>query len=116
MKPIYTTSSDWVAMVEGNYLYDTTGEWVGWIEGKDVFSRDGEYIGYLSDDSRILRERIRKQRPLQPAPPEPPKLRPPSSVPLSPFFADLPWNLVDVFEEDPYIFKHISELRPDWED
>jgi len=31
-------------------------------------------------------------------------------------FAELPWNMVDVFEEDPAIFKHISALRPDWED
>ena len=37
MKPIYTTSGEWVAMLEGNYLYDTYGEWVGWLDGKDVY-------------------------------------------------------------------------------
>ncbi len=31
-------------------------------------------------------------------------------------FAELPWKLVDVFEEEPDIFRYISELRPDWED
>jgi hypothetical protein len=30
-------------------------------------------------------------------------------------FSELPWNQVDVFEEDPDFFKHISELKPDWE-
>jgi hypothetical protein len=30
-------------------------------------------------------------------------------------FSELPWKFVDVFEETPDLFKHISELRPDWE-
>jgi hypothetical protein len=121
MKPIYTTGGEWVAMLEGEYLYDTYGEWAGWVEGKDVYTRDGEYAGFLSSDARgtcarLLRERIRRQRTIRPAPPAPPKLRPPSSVPLAPLFSELPWNQVDVFEENPDFFKHISELKPDWED
>jgi hypothetical protein len=119
-KVIYCTDGEWVALIRDGYLYDTLGEWVGWIEGQDVYTRDGEYAGFLSDEAqgtcaRILRERIRKHRPLRPAPPAPPKIRPPASVPLAPMFAELPWKLVDVFEEDPYIFKHISDLKPDWE-
>ncbi len=73
-------------------------------------------MGFLSDDGRVLRERIRRQRPLRPVPPAPPKIRPPATVPLPPMFAELPWKLVDVFEEEPDIFRYISELRPDWED
>jgi hypothetical protein len=116
MQPVYSTSGEWVALLHEGQLYDTLGEWVAWLHGKDIYSRDGEYVGFLSDDGRILRERIRSQRPLRPMPSTPPKIRPPSSVPLPPYFAELPWKLVDVFEEDPDIFKHISELRPDWED
>jgi hypothetical protein len=120
MKPIYTTSGEWVALLEGDYLYDTSGEWAGWVDGEEVYTRDGEYAGFLSADARgmcarLLRERIRQQRPLRPAPPTPPKIKPPSSVPLAPMFPELPWKLVDVFEEDPYFFKHISDLKPDWE-
>lgn len=115
MKVIYSTRGDWAALLEGNYLYDPRGEWIGWVEGKDVYTRDGECVGFLSDDGRVLRERIREHRPLRPAPPAPPAIRPPSSVPLPPFFADLPWGLVDVFEEEPEVFKFVSDLRPDWE-
>jgi hypothetical protein len=116
MEPVYSTNGEWVAILHKGHLYDTLGEWVGWLEGKDVYTRDGEYVGFLSNDRRVLRERIRKQRPLRPAPPAPPKIRQPAKVPLAPLFSELPWNLVDVFEEQPEIFKHISELRPDWED
>jgi hypothetical protein len=116
MKPIYTTSGEWVAMLEGNYLYDTYGEWAGWVEGKDAYTRDGEYAGFLSNDGRLLRERVRRRRAIRPAPPPPPKLKPPSKVPLAPMFSELPWNQVDVFEENPDFFRHISELKPDWED
>ena len=117
MKPIYSTAGEWVALLDENagYLYDTLGECIAWLDGKEVYTRDGEYVGFLSDDGRVLRERIRRQRPLRPVPGAPPKIRPPASVPLAPLFAELPWNQVDVFEEEPEIFKYISELRPDWE-
>jgi hypothetical protein len=126
MKPIYSTAGDWVALLdedeEGGRLYDTCGEWIAWLvhtegkEGQEVYTRDGEYVGFLSNDGRVLRERIRKQRPLRSAPPATPKISPPATVPLPPLFAELPWNQVDVFEEEPELFKYISELRPDWED
>lgn len=116
MKPVYSTNGEWVAMLNEGYLYDTLGEWIAWLDGREVYNRDGQYVGFLSDDQRILRERIRRSRPLHPAPLAPSKLRPPASVPLAPLFAELPWNTVDVFEEEPEIFRYISELRPDWED
>jgi hypothetical protein len=115
MKPIYSTSGEWVALLEGKYLHDTYGEWVGWLDGRDVYTRDGEYAGFLSSDGRILRERVRRGRGVRAAPPAPPKIKIPAKVPLSPMFSELPWKLVDVFEENPELFRHISELRPDWE-
>ncbi len=115
MKPIYSTTGKWVALLENDHLYDTTGEWIAWIEDRDVYTRDGEWVGFLSGDGRVLRERIRKQRPLRPAPPAPCKIKPPATVPLPPMFAELPWNLVDVFEEEPEVFQFVSELRPDLE-
>ncbi len=113
--PIYRSDGEWIALLQGHYLYDTRGDWIGLLEGQDVFSRDGEYVGYLSDDRRILRRRIRQQRPLRTPPPVPPPVQVPSKVPLAPLFAELPWQIVDLFEEDPHIFDFISDLRPDWE-
>jgi hypothetical protein len=116
MQPIYSTNGEWVALLQEGRLYDTLGEWIAWLDGKDIYNRDGQYVGFLSKDRRVLRERIRISRPLRAAPSGAIKIRPPSSVPLAPLFAELPWNVVDVFEEDPDIFKFVSELRPDWED
>lgn len=115
MQPIYSTNGEWVALLQEGRLYDTLGELIAWLDGRDVYTCDGMYAGFLSDDRRILRERIRRQRPLRPVPPAPPKIRPPASVPLAPLFSELPWNLVDVFEEEPEVFKYVSDLRPDWE-
>jgi hypothetical protein len=114
-KPIYSTAGEWVALLQENLLYDASGEWIAWLDGRDVYTRDGEWVGFLSADGRILRERIRKQCPLRPVPLAPPRIRPPATVPLPPLFAELPWNLVDVFEEEPEVFKFVSERRPDLE-
>ena len=111
MKPIYSTNGEWVALLREGYLYDTRGEWVGWLNGKDIYTRDGEYAGFLSEDGRVLRERIRRQPAIRPAPPAPPRLRPPAMVPLVPMFAELPWRLVDIFEEDPDVFKYTKRTK-----
>jgi len=116
MKPIYSTNGEWVALLHEDHLYDTCGERIAWLDGKEVYTRDGLYAGILSGDGRVLRERVRRARPLRPVPSAPLKIRPPANVPLAPLFAELPWNYVDVFEEEPEVFKHISDLRPDWDD
>jgi len=116
MKPIYTTSGDWVALVDGIYIYDTRGEWIAWLDGADVYTCEGYYIGKLSDDHRIVRRRLLETRERRQCPRTAPRIRPPASVPLPPLFAELPWHMVDCFEEDPEMFKRISDLRPDWED
>jgi hypothetical protein len=114
-KPIYSTAGEWVALLQENLIYDTRGEWIAWLDGKEVYTRDGERVGFLSSDGRVLCERLRRQWPLRPTPPALPKIRPPAGVPLPPMFAELPWNLVDVFEEEPEVFKFVSERRPDLE-
>jgi hypothetical protein len=118
MKYIYSTAGDWVALLDDNkkFLYDTRGECIAWLDGKEVYTLDGMYAGFLSNDGRVLRERIRKQRPLRSVPAIPAQIRPPARAPLPPYFSELPWNQVDVFDEDPDVFKYVSELRPDWED
>jgi hypothetical protein len=97
-------------------LFDTRGEWIGWLANRDVYNLDGFYVGYLSEDGRIVRPRIVPSHPRRPLPPAPMRARPPAKVPLPPMFAELPWRLMDVFEEEPEVFGFISDLRPDWED
>ena len=113
--PIYRSDGEWVALLQDRHLYNLRGEWIGWLEGRAVFTRDGEYAGELSNDQRILRQRVRPQRQLRPAPPPPPPIRVPPRVPLAPLLAELAWSVVDIFEEEPEIFEFISEIRPDWE-
>ena len=116
MLPIYCSNGEWTAILVGIYIFDTHGEWIAWLDGTHVYTRDGMYAGYLANDGRILRQRVLEGRPMRPCPPAPAKIKPPSKVPLAPMFAELPWHVVDCFEEDPDIFMRISDLRPDWED
>lgn len=114
---IYTTVGDWMATLIGPHLFDTRGEYVGYIDGPEraVYTRDGEWVGDLSKDGRILRKRAAQRRPLQatplPKPPKPSNL--PPRAPLPPQMAELRYDTVDVLEEEPDIFKRLSDRRKD---
>lgn len=115
-KPVFVfdTHGDWHATKIGTALYSSRGEYVAYLEGEDVYKRDGEWIGRLSKDGRILRKRAERRRELQtppPAPTKPDKL--PARPPLPPMMAELDFSTIDVLDEDPDIFKHVSDLRPD---
>jgi hypothetical protein len=112
---IYDTYGDWQATKIGGALFSTRGEYLGYLEGEDVYKRDGEWVGRLSKDGRILRKRTERRRPLHPnpppAPPRPERL--PPRAPLPPMMAELGFSTVDVLDEEPDIFKRLSDLRPD---
>jgi hypothetical protein len=112
---IFDTHGDWQATKFGDFLWNTRGEYIGYLEGEDVFKRDGEWIGRLSKDGRILRKRSETRRELRSdipkTPPRPEKL--PPRAPLPPMMAELNYSIIDVLDEDPEIFKRISDLRPD---
>ena len=101
--PIYSTPGDWLALLVFPYLYSTQGEWIGWVTpDRQVFDVHGVYIGWLTADPRILRKRtvdVELERRLPPAPP--PRIRPPATVPLPPMMSSLPFEVVDVLEEEP---------------
>jgi hypothetical protein len=118
MKPefIWTTAGDWIATRIDNYMWDNTKSWVAWLDGNDVYTTDGEWIGTLSRDSRILRQRAATRKPLRTdIPPAPPKPDLPARPPLPPMFSELTYSTIDVLEEEPNIFKRISDMRPDME-
>ncbi len=112
---IYDTPGDWQATKIGDAIYNVRGEYIGYVKGEDVYKQDGEWIGRLSKDGRILRKRSERRRELDtaipPKPPKPEKL--PPRAPLPPQTAELDYSIIDVLDEEPDIFKQISDLRPD---
>ncbi|HEC21420.1 MAG TPA: hypothetical protein ENI95_00725 [Chloroflexi bacterium] len=111
---IWNTYGDWVATKVGDYIWDLTGTWVAWVEDNEVYKVDGEWVGTLSRDSRILRKRVSRRPPLRTdIPPAPEKPDLPARAPLPPAFAELTYSEIDVLEEDPDVFKRISDRRPD---
>jgi len=101
--PIYTTSGDWAALMVFPHLYNTIGEWIGWVSSdRQVFDVDGVYIGWLTSEPRILRKRIiEDELPRNTVPDTPSRIRPPATVPLPPMMAELPFEIIDVLEEEP---------------
>jgi hypothetical protein len=112
---IYDTRGDWHATQIGDFIYSTRGEYVAYVEHGEIYKSDGEWIGRLSKDGRILRKRSERRRELHPnPPPKPPKPdKLPPRAPLPPMMAELDFSTMDVLDEDPEIFKRISDLRPD---
>jgi hypothetical protein len=101
--PIYTSRGDWLALMVFPYVYSSVGEWVGFLTpGRQVYDVDGLYVGWLTDEPRILRKRTYDQTPPPAAPPLPPaRVRPPATVPLPRMMAELPFEIIDVLQEEP---------------
>ena len=101
--PIYNTSGDWSALLVFPHLYNTIGEWIGWITpDKQVYDVNGIFVGWLTEEPRILRRRIHDGPLPRRTPPDPPRrIRPPATVPLPKMMAELPFEIIDIFEEEP---------------
>ena len=101
--PIYTTPGDWSALLVFPYIFNPIGEWIGFItSNREVFDVDGVYVGWLTDEPRVLRKRIIEGELPRRAVPDPPKrVRPPATVPLPPMMAELPFEIIDVLDEEP---------------
>lgn len=100
--PIYTSRGDWTAIMVFPYLFNTLGEWIGWLTSeRQVYDVDGIYVGWLTDEPRILRKRTYDRNPPSREPPDAPeRIHPPATVPLPPMMAELPFELIDVLEEE----------------
>jgi len=84
--PIYTTPGDWSALLVFPYIFDPVGEWIGW----------------MSPDRNVLRRRIIEGDLIRrEVPPHPGRVRPPATVPLPPMMAELPFEIIDVLDEEP---------------
>ncbi len=121
-KPIflYNTAGDWQGVVIGRYIFDPRGDCMGFIEesGKtrSAYTFDGEWVGELAKDGRILRKRAGGKRPLHLNRPPKPTAKPaglPARAPLPPQNAELGYDMIDVLEEDPEVFKRVSDRRSD---
>ena len=101
--PIYTTRGEWAALLVFPYVFSTVGEWIGFVTGsREVYDTDGVYVGWITNEPRILRKRIiENELKRSDIPAFPSKIRPPATVPLPPMMAELPFEIVDVFEEEP---------------
>ena len=101
--PIYTTRGDWAALLVYPHVFSTIGEWIGFVTPqREVFDTDGVYVGWLTSEPRILRKRILEDELMRREIPSiPGKVRPPATVPLPPMMAELPFEIIDVFEEEP---------------
>jgi hypothetical protein len=115
--PVYTSRGDWAALVVYPYLFSTLGEWIGWLTPeRQVYAVDGVYVGWLTDEPRILRKRTYDRSPPPASPPEAPvRVRPPATVPLPPMMPELPFELIDVFDDEPERLHTTDsgELKPD---
>ena len=112
---IRNTGGEWVATYYEGHLWDLRGDWIGWVEDNgDVYKSDGEWVGHLIDDNRIIRRRTDRRHTLREDIPEPPpKPDFPARAPLAPIFRELTYSEVDVMEEDPNVFKRLSDRKPD---
>ncbi len=116
MIPIYCSDGDWVAVYSSGHLFNIDGEWLGFALGREIYDPTGSYIGFLSDDKRLLRTRSEPRNKPQIVPPQRPE-RPkiPSQMPLAPMLRNLPYQIIDMFEEFPERFMFVSETRSDME-
>lgn len=85
------------------HLFNTIGEWIGWVTpDRQVFDVDGVYVGWITDEPRVLRKRIIEDELARITITEfPARIRPPATVPLPPMMAELPFEVIDVLEEEP---------------
>ncbi len=113
---IYDTHGDWQATRIGPYIFDGRGEWIGFTEFRSVYTRDGEWVGELAKDGRILRKRAGAKRPLNSNVPPKPTLKKsdlPGRAPLPQQMGEFGFDTIDVLEEDPEVFKRLSDRRAD---
>jgi hypothetical protein len=116
--PIFTTRGEVGAVLVYPFLYNRHGEWVGWVTAdRKVYSILGVFVGELSNDQRILRKRVydysmtRRMAPTTP----PLRITVPASFPLAPLMAELPYDVIDVLQDEPEQLHttDAGELRPD---
>ncbi len=115
--PIYTTRGEAAAFLAYPYLFNPSGEWIGFVTTQRlVYSVLGHYAGFLSKDPRILRKRSEDEmHPRLAAPPAPPRIKIPPTVPLARLMSDLSHELIDVLEDAPGRLHTIDsgEMRQD---
>ncbi len=100
--PLYSTRGDAEAFLLYPHLYNRGGEWVGFITPeKEIYSVLGYHVGSLAAGPRIFRRRSAEEKPRLRPPAAPPKIRVPNHIPLPRLMGDVPFEMVDVLQEEP---------------
>ena len=117
MIPLYTSKGDAEAFLLYPYIFNRLGDWIGFITPqREIYSIMGYYVGFLTDDKRIIRNRVTNTlKPRLDPPPLPGKVYPPATVPLAPLMRELTHSQVDVLLDEPERLHtpDSGELRPD---
>lgn len=114
--PIFSSRGDADAFLMYPYLFNRQGEWIGFVTAeREVFSVLGFYVGTLTRDPRILRKRSQPDRPRVSTPPAPARIRIPSGNPMPRMMGDVPFELLDVLQDDPGLLHTLDagEFRAD---
>lgn len=116
MEPIYRSDGAWVGVYQDGHVFTIDGEWIGFVIGRELFDPQGHYIGFISDDRRLLRKRMDSEtRTRKESPPPPARPSLPAHMPLAPLMRELPFHIIDVFEEYGDRLNYITETHPDME-
>lgn len=100
--PVFSSRGDADAFLVYPYLFNRQGEWIGFVTPqREVYSVMGYYVGKLTSDPRILRKRSQEEQPRIRPPTAPAKIRIPSGNPMPKMMSDVPFEMVDVLQDEP---------------
>jgi hypothetical protein len=114
--PIFSSRGDAEAFLVFPYLFNRQGEWIGFVTPqREIYSVLGFYVGMLTNDPRILRKRSQEDRPRLRPPDAPARIRIPSGSPMPRMMGDVPFELVDVLQDEPDLLHTLDsgEFRAD---
>ncbi len=114
--PIFSSRGDAEAFLVYPYLFNRLGEWIGFVTPqREVYSVLGYYVGHLTNDPRIFRKRSLGEHPRLKPPATPARIRIPSSNPLPKMMSDVPFEMIDVLQDEPELLHTLDsgEFRAD---
>lgn len=104
LRYLFNSEGEYVAFVHNNNVFSPVSEWLGSVQrGNVIYSPSGEYVGHISEDDRVLRNKVEHHANLPWLPPRP--ITPLSPMrPIRRLRKPTPnFPLVDVFASGPVL-------------